>query len=319
MMSSAFRVIGDLRNPRLVGGIGGGRGPIGTGFFVDIRSSNQKWKHVYAVTAHHVLRGQHNIEIEASQPYGGALYSPLPTHGWVQPLEGVDLAIAPAPRREGEVYCSLGFERMLPDNSGLLWLGGKVHYIGLLAPLNRPMVRSGYLGAIDQYGVPHDLGYEYPCHLVDCRSYGGFSGSPCFVDLPFAGLAPEDLSRFDFVSKEEWEHLPPLGSLFHLAVFCGMFTQHQTDAPESGEPASKYGVGVMLRMDEIRQALMLPESQADREENEQMAAEEEASNEPKLRPASVQDANTEDEYERFETLTRHLANTPRPDEDKKPQ
>jgi hypothetical protein len=41
-----------------------------------------------------------------------------------------------------------------------------------------------------QHGIPHDGDYGYRTHLVDCRSYGGFSGSPCFVELAYPGLIP---------------------------------------------------------------------------------------------------------------------------------
>jgi hypothetical protein len=72
------------------------------------------------------------------------------------------------------------------------FLGDRVHFVGLLAlprardmtEKNVPMVRSGTIGALYQEHVP----VQWPggsirkvqAHLIDCRSYGGFSGAPCF-------------------------------------------------------------------------------------------------------------------------------------------
>jgi len=50
---------------------------------------------------------------------------------------------------------------------------------------NIPMVRTGSIGAQYQDGIPMRLSnntlIRVRGHLIDCRSFGGFSGSPCFV------------------------------------------------------------------------------------------------------------------------------------------
>src|SRR6266540_440909 len=49
---------------------------------------------------------------------------------------------------------------------------------------NIPMTRSGCVGALNvpnvPIGPPENRRYV-EAHLIDCRSYAGFSGSPCFV------------------------------------------------------------------------------------------------------------------------------------------
>jgi hypothetical protein len=54
----------------------------------------------------------------------------------------------------------------------------------------------------------------------------------------------------------------------HLALLCGMFTAHRTDenSDENLEnTVSRYGVGVMLRAQEIRGALMVDDLRTDRQ------------------------------------------------------
>ena len=51
-----------------------------------------------------------------------------------------------------------------------------------------PMVRTGSIGKFYQPRLSTDddecgCTYEYTGHLLDCRSYGGFSGSPVFGDF----------------------------------------------------------------------------------------------------------------------------------------
>ena len=69
--------------------------------------------------------------------------------------------------------------------------GDDVFFAGLLAQVpsmgakNIPMVRKGSVGALDQEEIPMRMPgntlIKARGHLVDCQSFGGFSGSPCFV------------------------------------------------------------------------------------------------------------------------------------------
>jgi hypothetical protein len=111
------------------------------------------------------------------------------------------------------------------------------------------MVRSGTIGGVDQGGVAHqDAQYKYTCHLADCRSYGGFSGSPCFLEIPFPSLIDEAVPR--------WLPHPdgPVGRLRYTHVLCGMFTEH-LDSEDPMEAVSRLGVGIMLRTVDIVDAI----------------------------------------------------------------
>lgn len=69
--------------------------------------------------------------------------------------------------------------------------GDEVFFPGLLGQVpsmgqrNVPMLRGGIIGALHQSEIPmrlpDDTVLSVHGHLIDCRSFGGFSGSPCFV------------------------------------------------------------------------------------------------------------------------------------------
>lgn len=304
---------------------------VGTGFFVVVSSESlPDVKYVYVVTAHHVVQGQTDVVIQASDPFAqpkGARYPPLRVDGWRQPLDGVDLAIAPAPmgQRQTWAYVELGVDlipadRLKSQMNGrrLMPLGAPVYYIGLFAPLNRVMVRSGTIAALDQEGVPRgpelpdgSHAYDYPFHLVDCRSYGGFSGSPCYIAVPFSVLKEIDSSP---LPRQPGEKLPPLGTIQYLALCCGMFTDHITDDMPPEGAVSRYGVGLMLRGEEIKEALMTDES---RNERKAWDAERKArgTGGPIITPASAR--AEEDEFGRFGDLAGKLLKVPKKELDKK--
>jgi hypothetical protein len=308
LLQSGVRIIGSVRASKLA--IGEKRAPLGTGFFITVPSETvDGMRYGYVLTAHHILWDQNRIEIQASNPTtNGELHPPLEINDWRQPLHNVDLAVAPfnPDPNSGRFYQSLELERHVLPVSKLPALGSTVYYVGILIPLDRPMARAGTIGAVDQRGIEHDGGYEYPAHLVDCRSYGGFSGSPCFVELAFGSLTPI-ANPFTDINPG------PVGNMNYTTLLCGMFTQHLSDSETS--VVSRYGVGTMLRSNEIWEALMNDKMRKERRtwdaENE---AATEAADEPRLKGAS---AEVSDEFERFEDLTRVLVNTPKSEVDEK--
>lgn len=140
--------------------------------------------------------------------------------------------------------------------------GMSVLYIGLLAPLNRTMVRSGTIGAPNQTGIKFQGGWQYETHLVDCRSYGGFSGSPCFLELPVPEIEPDPHPPSFLPEGKKY------GRMGWHAMFVGMFTAHLTDAPQEDDdtPHSRYGVGLMLPAHYIIDALTTEDIVKDRRE-----------------------------------------------------
>jgi hypothetical protein len=243
---------------------------IGTGFFLSVASEDTGAPLNYLVTAHHVINGQTALEVRVAMP-NGLLADPIPVPNWYQPIEDLDLAVTPLSPRS---YMRIGLEDQViadrwlrgPDEPQELFPGSPIHYIGIFVPLDRVMARSGTIGALDQEGVPlrdrrMNREYHYPVHLVDCRSYGGFSGSPCFVELTYAGH--ERVATPSPIPPEYGE----VSNLHHLSLLCGMFTMHMDDAGEQTNTegvVSRYGVGIMLRSEEIRKALMTDELREER-------------------------------------------------------
>jgi len=72
-------------------------------------------------------------------------------------------------------------------------LGEDVVFAGLLAQVDSmaerhvPMLRGGMIGALYQHKIPMvepgGTRRLLDGHLIDCRSFGGFSGAPCFVSM----------------------------------------------------------------------------------------------------------------------------------------
>lgn len=255
----AVRIIGDVPAARAKLHV---RGVIGTGFFLTVPSETLTYvRHTYLLTANHVIEGQAAVEVQVPDPVTGRLSPPSPVRDWRQPFDKVDLALALMPPwPPGRRFAIRLEEQVLPEHQTAT-PGAIVYYIGQFIPLDRVMARSGTIGALDQEGLPLRE-YSYPAHLVDCRSYSGFSGSPCFVDVAYAEL------------RERSELLPslppgfgPVGDLIHVVQLCGMFTNHLTDDNDEGT-VSRYGVGVMLRSEEIREALMTDELRKERAEAE---------------------------------------------------
>jgi hypothetical protein len=103
----------------------------------------------------------------------------------------------------------------------------------------------------------------------------------------------------------------PLGQMRHHVVLAGMFTEHLEDdrvvKAQSGV-ASRYGVGIVLRHREIREALMTKKLRDKRFEWDKKNME--AQQTKGLKPKVVRVGESEqDEFARFESL----ANTPTPE------
>ena len=288
-----------------------GSGKQGTGFLLSVLSETYtEIRHTYVVTAHHIIDKQPRITVQISDPFSDELYAPIRLSDWRQPIEKVDVAFAPLRDDPDHPCAPLELETdFVPADPPIPWvrLGADIHYIEILGPLDRPMVRSGNIGAIDQKGIDHPDGYRYRAHLVDCRSYDGFSGSPCYLDAILPGLRPEELPPHRALTA----HLPPMGTMYHIAPFCGMFTQHLTDKGKPTGVASRYGVGVMLPANGIRRALMTDEMRRHRRKrDERIVGKVDAG--PKFENVSSDAPNeSENEFNRFEDLTRKLVNTPK--------
>jgi hypothetical protein len=290
---------------------------LGTGFIVSVPSETRPagtWD--YLVTADHVVKNQAEIAVEIPQPFGNGLYEPVsvPEDNWLQPLPDADLAIAQFPRRKDEPRRSFPIGNLLPlELIDSPTLGTTIYYVGIFEPLRRPIARSGTLAALDQGSIPHRQGYSYIAHLVDCRSYDGFSGSPCFAEFAYPTL-DEIPTEFLPWGSIQIEDPPRIGNMAYYTVLCGLFTGHFSDEDcQRGIPPSRYGVGTMLRSHEIKEALMADER---REERKRLDVEHEEAWQARQPPLEDVGAKS-DEFDRFEDLTGKLLKVPKKELDEK--
>jgi hypothetical protein len=310
MLNCVVRVIGDKPNPQTTFME---RKPLGTAFcmLVPSESVEGRW-FPYVVTAHHVIDGQPTPELGFPDPYKpGELYPLVQTEGpdWLHPIASVDMAVLPFPKPEGYWAYSLEAGKHLVEHlSSKMMLAMPFHYVGLLeGRVNRPMARSGTLGAIYQTGLKHPGGYEYTAHLGDCRSYGGFSGSPCFLEIALPGLEERDPP---VAAPPE---LGPMGRLKYLHLLCGMVTWHLERTLEQPE-ASLYGVVAILTSDEIWRVLMSDELVEERRQRDEIGDVPDA----KIVQLGGADLPPEtDEFERFEDLTDRLLRVTKKELDEK--
>jgi len=164
--------------------------PVGTGFVVRVPTRDGSLFD-YVVTASHVVDGATESYVRIATVDGK--YRDEPVDEWVH-HDNADVAAAKLHRRDDMDVLWVpaaglswpGSRRLSPD------LGDRVYFLGLLAlpaardmaERNVSMVRSGTVGALYQNDIPHKwpdgTTRRFEAHLVDCRSFGGFSGSPCF-------------------------------------------------------------------------------------------------------------------------------------------
>jgi len=319
-VDAALRIVGDVEDSSYV--TGRRRDTIGTGFVIVVPSETfEGVLYAYALTAHHVIDLQTKVEVQAANPFTlGELYPPFELSDWRQPLEGVDLVVCPIDEnlQEGgdQTIHGMSLAREVLPPAVIPSLGTTIYYIGYLQPLDRMMVRSGTIGAQEVVRMKHcQPEYDYHCHLVDCRSYGGFSGSPCFFLQSLPVLAEREKGTIYGFSEKRFPKLP-VGSTLNVSVLCGMFTEHLDDKYGNDEGVvSRYGVGVMLPSLLIWRALMTDEAKEERrewDEERKRAAADDAG--PGLQPA-VRQPDDDDEWARFDRLAKQVANTPKQVED----
>lgn len=309
--------------------------PIGTGFLVSCPAEfSEDLLHQYVVTASHVVIDGSPTKVRLKTDDHSFVDVDVPQ--WIHHHEA-DVAIAPlrippTPRAQRlitvsvEVGTFLRADWRILGSSGTwdLELGERVYFIGLfdrfgsMGDRNIPMTRSGTLGALNvpnvPIGPPENRRYV-EAHLIDCRSYAGFSGSPCFVqrDMFRRSTFLDDGYPVDDESGRVGTDTALLG------IVSGHFDMWDTarlvgDLPlEAGsvEVPQNIGVGVVTPAKAIKELMDMPELSDDRKRVEREAAAREAADEG----ATLDSA--ESEFERFENLTRKLVHTPKEPSEKR--
>jgi hypothetical protein len=260
--------------------------PIGTGFVLGVRPPPEPPPRraftLYLATAAHVVKAEESTWIRLRR-LGGELED-LPVVGWsihehadvavaVLDLDErhtpYDIAVLPIPD-----FLPEGAEQRYGDRRRPLslnerpMLGDTVYFIGLFTSLpslgdrNVPLVRSGTLAAMSVEDVPVTMTdrtvARYKAHLIDCRSYAGFSGSPCLVQFPkkpgVGGVGRPD---------EETELLGVFSSHFDWAESAAI-TGDLADFEGSVRFSVNLGVGVVTPAESIVELLERDDVRGDR-------------------------------------------------------
>jgi hypothetical protein len=234
----------------------------GTGFAVMLDSDTfgPDLKHVYLVTAGHVVQGTQPVYARVRLLAGSLRDQRI--DNWVHPPR-YDIAVAPLQDDPEVDGIAIPVETFTDEAS----LGDIVFFVGLLrnlAPMadaGVPIVRSGTVGRMWQDGIPARTGLtstELTGHLIDCRAYQGMSGAPCFVQHSIPVLVPVIGSADP--GERTW-------SMQHVTLFFGMIAAHFDDyetllpptaggaAPEGVRSRVHTGVGVVTPASFIREAL----------------------------------------------------------------
>ncbi len=233
--------------------------PIGSGFAAFVHGSpNRSRSYGYIVTAAHVVENEPVVGVKFRRSDGTIV-----SHAamdWV-PHDVYDVAAAPLPSPEKPVY-ALPLDQMTIDtmDGHLPQLGTPVYYAGLFDPgkslskLAIPVLRSGTLAAlyapVDR--EPPDKTID-TLHLLDCRSYAGFSGSPCWIQVFYPGprmdadWLPPYLADLEDVADQ-------IGRMYWVTVLLGVFIEHYTHDDGKGL-ASNVGMGMVLPIEHVRDLL----------------------------------------------------------------
>jgi len=204
----------------------------------------------YLVTAKHVIdgirkKGSPKVLLRANFKDGQARWIETATEHWqFHPTDpSVDVAVFnatgnPSAHLDHGVWpidTSATRETVLREEIGL---GEETVIVGLFAPhhgdaRNIPIVRIGTIAAMPEETIVTNLG-GIEGYLIECRSIGGLSGSPVFVNLG---------------TTEGFGHVPgkkrPVGRLYLLGLMHGHY-----DAD-----AVNMGVGIVVPADKINEVL----------------------------------------------------------------
>lgn len=299
--------------------------PIGTFFVMQVRTGvDPAMSYPFLVTSQHVIQ-EHSRVVALMRGSDGQILDWKLGDRWFIPEEPtVDLAIHPLWAHPDGVPASA---MLIEDSSEALAImpkyGEAMYFVGLLRPVPTtwmnlvPVVRHGTLAAQAQPQVTWGT-KKYPdkwgpsvVHLIDCRSWTGFSGSPCFME----GHWPGPSSKLPNNLPEEWGKRfsevtglseTDLGSNYYFHALAGIFVAYVEET----------SIGIVLPIAYLHRLI---ESEAvvgwmkDRDEElKQHKVKTEAVAIEQGIPADP----GSDEYDRFEELTRRLVSVPKPEIDK---
>ncbi len=215
-----------------------------------VPSQRTGYAHPYMVTAAHVVNGANEVEARL-RAIDGEILS-WEASEWVYPEEPLmDLAVRPLDCPESgsnavaAVPIGQALERSAPGKGPKL--GNTVFFYGLLAVGGAermgleatPVLRTGNVAQLDQPNVTWDGMTADRVHLIDVRSRGGFSGSPCFAQFSFPGPRPPNTElpgAWEAEARASGGDPSTWGEFHTITAWWGMFVAHVESS----------GIGVVL-------------------------------------------------------------------------
>lgn len=267
------------------------RKPVGTGFLILVPDeSNTDKLHAYVVTAAHVVRKRNAIEVRVRTESQTVI--DIPVSEWAF-HDTDDVAVAeiqfdPAANVE---YRAVMLDDALDRQSLLPRPGERVYFLGLLDGVPEmgkemiPMVRSGTLAAYNQPGIPLEKSKTTTAHLIDCRSFRGFSGSPCFVQFD---VWVKETSSGTIAARQDTRLM-------------GVLTGHYDDIErQKGQPTLELhiGVGVVVPIERVRDVVEGSKLRGDRLKSATPVYTREITADAVLAPSEVS------EWDQFANVTR---------------
>lgn len=238
--------------------------PVGTCFVVSSKSErSDNESHAWLVTAAHVIQSSSKIVVSMRGIDGVGMWQ---VDNWLWPEDQTDITVAPfdPPGDQTFRYQAIPISDMAADTVPVSpKLGGDFHYVGLLSSVEQltqdlmPVARRGSVAALTVPNVhwgSHDEWTASFVHLVDVRTFGGFSGSPCFIEaaypvneMPqgFPGPWKKVIEDARGVALEEYL----MDTVFFTALW-GMLVAHITST----------GIGIVIPISVIREMLDSPEA-----------------------------------------------------------
>jgi hypothetical protein len=301
----------------------GGMQLAGTGFVILVKGDGSSpYAHMYFVTARHC--------VEKAEPYGG-LYVRFNTYeggieyvrvetSWYFPdSDADDVAVAPLPVTSINQFDFVPIDiSSWPASdeflaSEAIGVGDEVVVVGLFTRRggknqNRSIVRAGIIAAMpDEPLMDLNSGLEYDAYLAEVRSVGGLSGSPVFVVLP-----PGRVTGSDFQTDRRQFSL--------LGLIRGHWdkrTEEFADFEESEVDELNTGIAIVTPIQKAVDVILTTEELVkERKRLEKEYAKAEAPTEDSALPTSAE-GTTDDEFGRFEELTRRLVGVPKKELDEK--
>lgn len=311
------------------------RKPAGTAFLLDYEEGGLTF--FYAVTARHVLdEGQRMGASGLFLRMRGFDEDCLVARGytdvqttvdqWVRHPE-TDVAVARIGMPDGTIFGTHSVRMMLgppepasPYGNAPIGEGDDVFFVGLFSRFYGeesilPIVRFGNIALMpyEPIGVKLSKAPDAPtvpieAYLVEARSWGGHSGSPAWAYFPLTrdpskGLRWEDLGATT----------PKLLGLVHGHYSIEKDADFIGDSDQTRSLAANAGIAVIVPAHKIMEVIDDDKLAKERAEKiERVRA-----NLPTPEPDTALDEDNLSEFERFEDLTRKLAQTPKSEVDEK--